>query len=519
MMARLGRARGLTRRRFLAAAGGAAAAASALGCHGLAAAKRPLNLLFLMTDQHHHGVLGGAGNPLVKTPNLDRLAAGGVRFTHACCPVPFCSPTRAAIATGRYPSTLGIWRNIRDKDDPARLREPQRIYLHQLAARGYRCHQLGKWHLGHPQELSCFAEGRQDAEAPPQLVQARRKARGQAIYDHGVREGEERVGQICMTHAIAAKHRIWKEEKRRSPQDLSVVGRSRIKPEFHYESILADYCVGLLRRYRDEPFAITWSVSPPHAWWIAPAPYYDLYDPAAFELPASWRDRPERWATSQPARMGALFGEEGIREYLRCYYAQVTMMDWCLGRILDELDRLGLADRTLVVFTSDHGDMQGAHGMMGKSMPGFYDEIVRVPLLMRLPGLIPRGATADGLASSVDLAPTILDLLGAEPLERMHGRSLRRVIDGEPDDGRPAVAERGDPEGNCARMIRTREWKLVRRSSPYQELFHLTDDPRETRDLAHRPDLDAVRRDLAGKLRNHMERIGDPALPTLFGQG
>ncbi|NQT54119.1 sulfatase-like hydrolase/transferase, partial [bacterium] len=249
---------------------------------------KPINLLFLMTDQHHHGVLGCTGNPLVKTPNLDRLAAQGARFTHATCPVPFCSPTRAAIVTGRYPSTLGLWRNIQGRDDPLRLREPLRTYLHQLAARGYRCHQLGKWHLGHVRELSCFAEGRQDVDAPQQMLVQRRQAAGRDKLDPGPRANEVLVGNVFMTKAMAARHRVWRDEKRRSKQDLSIIGRSQMKPEFHYESVLADYCIQLLRRHRDEPFAINYSVSPPHALWVAPARFYDLYDPAAFTLPKSW---------------------------------------------------------------------------------------------------------------------------------------------------------------------------------------------------------------------------------------
>ena len=505
-----------TRRRFLGSAGGAAALAG-LPVGADAKPKEPVNLLFLMTDQHHHRALGCMGHPAVKTPHLDRLAAQGVRFTHATCPVPFCSPTRAAIVTGRYPSTLGFWRNVRPKDDPLRFREPRTTLYHQLAAKGYRCHHLGKWHLGHQKELDCFAEGEKDVAQPHRLLAQRRQAAGQAKFDPGPREGEELIGQVFMTRHTAARHRVWRDETRRSRQDLSILGRSRVKAEYHYESVLADYCIELLRRHRREPFAITWSVSPPHAYWTAPARFYDLYDPATLELPANWTHRPPAWQRTQPARMGKLFGEQGLREYLRCYYAQVTMMDWCIGRILDALDRLGLADRTLVVFTSDHGDMQAGHGMMGKSMPGFYDEVLRVPLLLRLPGVLRAGSTPGPFACSVDLAPTILDVLGAEPLPGVHGRSLRRVIDGAPDDGRPAFCERGQPGSRaCSRMVRTRRWKLCVAGTGRRELFDLAADPGEQTNLADRPEHAATVAELLGKLKAHRERIRDPALPTLL---
>ncbi|HIE51285.1 MAG TPA: hypothetical protein EYP85_05965 [Armatimonadetes bacterium] len=510
----------LTRREFLRTLGGAVAASVFTSRSGRSD-EPPINLLFLMTDQHHHAVLGCAGNPLVKTPNLDQVAAEGVRFTHAFCVTPYCSPTRAAIVTGRYPHSIGVWRNIKGGDgkrtDPARFREPRRIYQHQLAARGYRCHQLGKWHLGDPAELTCFPEGQKDITRPRQLTNQRRREAGPAAYDPGPREGEVLIGNVYFTAAMAAVHNIWKDEKRRSPQDLSIIGRSRLKPEYHFESVLADYCIELLKRHRNEPFAITYSVSPPHAFWVAPARFYDLYDPDQFELPLSWLDRPAVWASSQPARMVKLLGEENVREYLRCYYAQVTMMDWCMGRILNALEDLGLADRTLVLFTSDHGDMQGAHGMMGKSVGAFYEEIVRVPLLIRLPGLIPAGRVTNAFASSIDLAPTILDLVGAEPLPDVHGRSLRPFLEGQPDDGRPIFGQRGNPRGgSCGRMIRTREWKLCLYGSGYRELYHLTEDPYEMHNLADDPAQAATFRQLAAQLREHLERTNDPALPSLF---
>jgi arylsulfatase A-like enzyme len=505
----------LTRRQVLAAAGAVAAGAHA--APSTAPSDAPPNLLFLMTDQHHHQALGCMGNPVVETPHLDKLAAEGVRFTHAFCPVPYCSPTRAAIVTGRYPSSLGIWRNIKRKGDPLRLREPLDTYMHRLAARGYRCHHLGKWHLGQRDDLSCFAEPRQDVEAPHALLAKRRRAAGQEKFADGPRDGEVQVGDVFLTEHTAAKHEVWKDVERRSKQDLSLIGRSRLRPEYHYESVLADYCIELLRRRRNEPFAITWSVSPPHAWWVAPAPFYDQYDPANIELPANWDARPKRWQRTQGARLGELFGPEGVREYIRCYYAQVSMMDWCVGRILDELERLGLAERTAVVFTSDHGDMQGGHGMMDKTTGNFYEEIVRVPLLMRFPGALPSGRTSDVLASSVDLAPTLLELLGAEPLPNAHGRSLRPFAQDAPADDRPVFAERGRfQHGSCGRMIRTRQWKLSLHGSGHRECYWLTRDPGETHNLAHNPKFADQRASLRSQLHAHMKRIGDPALPTLF---
>src|SRR5262249_25052509 len=153
-----------------------------------------------------------------------------------------------------------------------------------------------------------------------------------------------------------------------------------------------------------------------HEPFIAPSPYYDMYDPASFPLPSTWGERPKEFAKNGAARMGGIYGEAGFREYLRCYYARVTMMDEQIGRLLKTLDDLGIADNTLVLFTSDHGNMLGQHGMIEKSTVAFYDDLMRVPLLMRLPGKIPSGKTCAAAASSVDIAPTILDYLGAPAL-------------------------------------------------------------------------------------------------------
>ncbi len=489
-----------------------AAAQTAIAPVGTSA-KRPLNVLVLITDQHHADWLHCAGNSLLKTPNLDRLAQGGTRFTRAFVPAPFCSPTRAAIETGRYPSSLGIGRNINEKGDPTRMREPQQTYHHQLAALGYHCHQLGKWHLGDPAELKCFADAESDEKGFHQMLAEGMKKAGPAAYDEGPRAGEtELVRDVYLREAIATAHRQWTKEKGTPQQDVGVIGRSRLKPEFRYESVLADYCIELLERHRDEPFAITYSVSPPHAPWVAPAPYYDQYDPQEFTLPVTWPTHPAAWETSAAARMARIYGEAGLREYLRCYAAQVTMMDWCMGRILDALEEFKLGDHTLVVFTSDHGNLLGQHGMMDKTVGTFYDDLTRVPLLMRLPGEIPAGRTTDALVATVDLAPTILDYAGAAPLASAHGHSLRGVIAGS-DKGYEAVfSERGLPtKAGYSRMIRTRDWKLCVLPRGERELYDLKQDPDEVRNVVEVPANAQVLRELGQQLQRHMEAVGDPA--------
>jgi arylsulfatase A-like enzyme len=192
------------------------------------------------------------------------------------------------------------------------------------------------------------------------------------------------------------------------------------------------------------------------------------------------------------------------------------MMDEYIGRILKTLDDLGLTERTLIVFTSDHGNMLGEHGLMEKSVGAFYDDLMRVPLIMRLPGQIPAGAVCEAAASSVDIAPTILDLVGAEPLSAAHGHSLTPIAGGAVEEDRPVFGERGELEkpNTAARMVRTRAWKLSwEERNNRKELFDLAKDPNESHDLSRDPAFAPVVERLSTQLLEHMREVKDVALP------
>ncbi|RKY04701.1 MAG: hypothetical protein DRP66_11380, partial [Planctomycetota bacterium] len=180
---------------------------------------------------------------------------------------------------------------------------------------------------------------------------------------------------------------------------------------------------------RNRNFMLTWSASPPHALWIAPDPWYSMYDPAEVPAPKTLADpAPQAYAKSGPAKKGKYLGEKGFREMIRCYYAQVSMIDAYIGRLLDALDETGLSENTLVIYLSDHGDMQGSHGgMLGKSVPAFYEEIVRVPMIMRLPGVIEAGKVVNAHANSVDLLPTSARNSLTWPVIRPKGSTWRAI--------------------------------------------------------------------------------------------
>ena len=201
-------------------------------------------------------------------------------------------------------------------------------------------------------------------------------------------------------------------------------------------------------------------------------------------------------------------GPEGIREYAAVYHAMVKFIDDQIGRVLAKLDELGLSERTLVIFTTDHGDMAGAHGCIGKSIFSFYDDLVRIPLVMRLPGRIRPGTTITQPVSQVDLMPTILQYAGLPVPRHIHGRSLRPLLEGRSIQWRDyAFCQRAE----VGRMLRTSRYKYFFRPRPrIVALYDLKNDPNEDHNIAAEPAGRASVRDMHRRLLSVMARDGDP---------
>ncbi len=497
-----------TRRDFMKTAGGfVAASALANSLPGLAEAKaKGMNILFLMADQHNHSVLGCAGNPLVKTPNLDKLASQGARFTQAVCATPFCSPTRASLITGLWPHTHGIVQNV-DGTRPGL--DDKTIATEQiLFDKAYYTAQMGKWHLGDITSLRCYKDGQSG-----QLKDEYKDYLSAVTRDDWPkpRDSEVKVGDLAMLPEMVAV-RDKDVAAKAGPEETTRIGRQLIPAEHTYESWLTDRCIEMIKKHKNERFMITWSVSPPHAPWIAPEPFYSMYDPAKMPLPKSWNHCPPEYAKSRAKQMGDNMGEKLVREQMRCYYAQVTMVDSFVGRILKALKDQGLEENTLVVYVSDHGDMQAAHGMVGKSVNCYFEEIVRVPLMIRYPGKIKPGTVVNGHANSVDIMPTLLEYAGVPSPKGAQGKSLKPLIDGKVKAGeRLGFCERG-ARAEYGRMVRSTDWKYCVYADGRQELFDMNKDPDEMHNLAFDPAHKATVAKMRGHLKAHMKETSDPAL-------
>ena len=492
-----------TRRQLLQLAGGALAAP-------LAAAPATPNVLLIISDQIHHQVLGAAGNPIIKTPNIDRLAREGVRFTHAVCPTPFCSPTRASMLSGLYPHKHGIVYNVNNMQQKVfddSMHSTEKV----LAERGYRCSQRGKWHLGDKRILSAYKndppadQDRDDirkiaATLPP-------PAPGQYVNEHGQGVIMKPVIQDAIRRFEAGGEKIHFN---------AYMGRVDFPNEKLRENSIADQAVQQMRQFGDKPFFMTVSFPAPHAPWTIGEPYYSMYERSRFPIPANSKYSQPGDRETMAWRFGQKLGDEGMREYLGIYYGMVTMMDAAVGRVLATLREIGADDNTLVIFTADHGDMQGGHGMWDKMISTFYDELTRIPLILRLPGNARAGTLVHTPSSTCDIDPTILDLLGLPVPAGLHGRSLRPFIEGKSELERQVFCERttslSKPNTHFHRALSTTEWKYDYQTPGGSQLFHVSKDPGETKNLIDERSARPALKTLHASLRAWMRDTGDPKL-------
>lgn len=451
--------------------------------------------------------MGCAGNSVVKTPNLDRLARQGVRFTNAVCATTYCSPARAALVTGRWPHSTGIVNNC--KPQAPALKSDKGTTEGMLSAAGYATEQIGKWHLGTKSDLQCY---RKSLSSRDRTTAHRNMLKRRGFKAAAPRAGEKFIEKAGV-YATDWNYRAWERyhaEQGDKGQDLMAIGRQAVPAELELWGAMADDGVAWLKSNRNRNFMLTYSAGPPHALWVAPDPWYSMYDPAKVPVPKTLGDpMPQAYVESSPAQKGRHLGEKGFREMIRVYYAQVTMIDAYIGRLLDALDETGLSENTLVIYLSDHGDMQGSHGgMLGKSVGAFYEEIVRVPMIMRLPGVIEAGKVVNVHANSVDLLPTIMDYLQMPIPEAVQGRSLRPIIEGsQPDEVGYGFSER--PGG---RMVRSADMKYCvyfGDEGRREELFDLAGDPSETTNLAGVPKYAKQKAKMLKVLRRHLKETED----------
>lgn len=461
------------------------------------------NLLFIITDQQRFDALSIAGNTILKTPNLDSLAKQGVWFKNAYTQCAVCAPTRATILTGATVENHQIITNEIAYSTKETGRMPMPTFDELLSQNGYRCEYYGKWHspqfhsevyqnpqLKSSNGKSVFAPGQLTALYMDYLKPIFQTAKLQPgeLYDSFTE-------QPYLMNPLDKRYGMTEEQvkllnKKYSQPDLH--GKLQTPQENSFTAFQARQTIDALERNKRNPFSITCSFHFPHAPMLPVKPYSEMYAVENMPVPASITDpmlnSPYR---SQNGRLThtEYADPEKIKYMIADYYGLVKEIDDWVGKILRKLDELGLAENTLVIFTSDHGDMLGAHGMREKNV--FYEESAHIPLMIRFPKKIKSKTTIDGYVSTVDLFATINDYLHI-PEHPSDGKSLRGLIEGtDKMHGQFVVTEwLYNEDKQPAYMILKDNWKMFipysAESTVVNVLYNLKDDPYEMNNLLGR---------------------------------
>ena len=450
----------------------------------------PVNILLIHSDQHRYDCLSVNGHGLIRTPHLDGLAASGVNFTHAFTPNPVCSPARACLQTGAWATTHKCV-TIPQTEAFQRADPSLPVMTQLLADAGYLVGHVGRFHA----ELT-----------------------GEPT-DHGAE-----------TYIPTSEYETWRAQKGLEPLPHTKGWYGETDPHVTSEQTSlawqADRTIELLDRYAasDGPFFLRWDSLEPHLPNVVPEPYASMYPVDAIEpwpsFPDPLTNKPEvqrrtrkRWGTDE-------WSWQQWAPIVQRYLGEITLMDEQIGRVLARLDELGVVDNTLVIYTSDHGDMCGGHGMMDKHYV-MYDDIVRVPLIARWPGVLPSAHVSDAMViHELDMARTILSTADRDAPESFVGHDLRHLISGQVS--RPDVFSQyqGTHQGLFSqRMLRDRRYKYVYNPVAVDELYDLQSDPGELHNLIDDPAQGDRLQSMRQRMDAWMVQIDDPLSSPLFDWG
>lgn len=485
-------------------------------CLATAAAPRKPNLLFLWTDEQRPDTMAVYGNEKIHAPNLNKFSEECVVFKHAYVTQPVCTPSRGAVMSGLWPHQSGLL------DNNIPLGTSFACLPELLNDADYQTGYMGKWHLGD--------------EIFPQHG-FKEWVSIEDLYSSHFSEGKDR-NQRTDYHQFLVAHGCKPGKDGKFSRDFA----SHLPIELGKPKFLEQRACDFLRRHREQPFVLYVNFLEPHM------PYYgplnQEHAPALVDVPKSFSappdpNTPETYlALRKKYGKGDCADEASLRETVARYWGLVTQVDRSVGVILQTLKELGLADNTLVVYTSDHGDMMGSHGLMAKSV--MYEGAVRIPWLMRVPWLGTQSRVITQPVSHIDLVPTVLDLLGSRAGQKLSGQSLAPLMRGEkvaqdhvfiewnvkPSKARKARKEKQEsPDGaegkEAAGTARFRTvispdgWKLSLSDSDKHQLFNLNADPEEMRNLFYDGQHREIIERLTEKLHAWQTSVKDPVKITL----
>ncbi|MFY0611080.1 MAG: sulfatase-like hydrolase/transferase [Hyphomicrobiaceae bacterium] len=417
----------------------------------------PKNLIVFLSDNHARSMLGAAGHPIIQTPNLDRIANHGVRFANAYCVSPLCCPSRAAIATGRYPHETGYWDNSLAYDGAVPT------WQQRVRDSGHHVTSIGKLHYRSGDVDNGFSE---------------------EIIPLHIVDGKGAL--IALLRATPEGMPPRKGHKKIYEQ--SGIGQADYQL---YDQEITNHAVAWLEKHgkaHDKPWVLLVSYASPHPPFTVPERFWNLYPLDQVPLPVQWRkaEQPQHPAVQYLSWMNSFeddFDETFIRRVVAGYCGLISVVDEHVGTVLDAAEQIGLMDETRVIYTSDHGEAAGHHGIMGKA--NHYEHALGIPLLMSGAG-IPSGKVVDQISSQVDLFPTIAEAVGASLApedETLPGGSLWPAVIGGSED-RTAFAEyHAMGARNAGFAYRKGRHKLIYHVGMPRQLFDLESDPLEESDL------------------------------------
>ena len=419
------------------------------------------NILWLCTDQQRYDTIHCLNNPYIRTPHIDQLVSEGVAFTHAYCQSPICTPSRASFLTGMYPSSVHACINGNQIWD-----EAAPLVTKTLADAGYDCGLAGKFHLS-------SAQGRIEP----------RVSDGYRVFDWSHHPGDD--------WAEGHDYIDWIKSKGYDYRQM-LAENGYIPKEFHQTTWCAERTIEFMTQEREGPWLFSFNCFDPHAPFDAPQELVDRFDldqlPGPLFQPSDLKAQNRLSAInfqSEPTDPADFNG----KLYQAKYWAMIELIDENVGRIMAALEESGQRDNTIIIFTSDHGDMTGDHGLRLKGCR-FYEALVRVPLIISYPEKFESGLQTDALVELTDLVPTLLDAANLPIPDRVQGHSLWPILSGQtnPDYHRDFVRSEFyqalPDKTSYATMIRDRRYKLVNyHGHNLGELFDLDTDPGEFNNL------------------------------------
>jgi len=445
-----------------------------------AIAEESWNIIAIVPDDHSQRAMGAYGDEQAVTPNFDKLASQGVRFSNAYAAAPVCSPSRAAFFSGKYPSQVGVndFLMLNEKYADRGLDTSAVLWPQILKQNGYKTGLIGKWHLGEAEERHPTNRG--------------------FDYFVGYEQDSKAFDPILDKNGNVAE----------------------IKG--HTSNIFVKHAKEFLSENKDKKFALTMTFREPQRPWYA-VPQEDLdavahIDPIVPNMPG--------------------IDQEWLKMMTKNNYAAIHALDRAVGEVLDELDRLGLAENTIVIYAGDHGMLIGHHGYFGRGAVGaiagdevvgsenianLFDEAIKIPMIIRWPGKIKQNISLEQPVSNTDIFPTILSMLNIETPDYVspEGKDLTPLLKGdELSSSVPVFAQYNMENFGIAhlRMVRFEDWKLIKRfglsanADLVDELYNVKNDPGELNNLIDQNEHQTIREELEGLLRDWLLKIDDPVL-------